>query len=206
MEDGVSTRSGRAAPISGSWASTLAAVKGWNNDAWHGFALFNGTVGTLTMIGAVVLTIVLARDLSAQLPSRVRDVAVQVTSPTTRAAQPSKSSRSATSCSSASRSTPTPRTSRASSRSIGMHIVRRSTVGDDAAQIATRRRRSARSHRRRHHHGRPRSDVRRSHQAVDRRRCSAAACTSTKSISRGWKSGGARGSIVRCRRRTASRP
>jgi CDP-diacylglycerol--glycerol-3-phosphate 3-phosphatidyltransferase len=40
------------------WASTLAAVKAWDNDAWHGFALFNGTVGTLMMIGAVVLTIV----------------------------------------------------------------------------------------------------------------------------------------------------
>jgi CDP-diacylglycerol--glycerol-3-phosphate 3-phosphatidyltransferase len=40
------------------WASTLASVKGWNNDAWHAFALFNGTVGTLMMIGAVVLTIV----------------------------------------------------------------------------------------------------------------------------------------------------
>lgn len=39
------------------FASTLAAAKGWNNDAWRGFALFNGTVGTLMMFGAVVLTI-----------------------------------------------------------------------------------------------------------------------------------------------------
>ena len=36
-------------------------------------------------------------------------------------------------------------------------------------QIAARRRRGARPHRRRHHDRRPRSDVRRSHQAVDRR-------------------------------------
>lgn len=40
------------------WASTLAGEKGWEGGAWHGFALFNGTVGTLMMIGAVVLTIV----------------------------------------------------------------------------------------------------------------------------------------------------
>jgi CDP-diacylglycerol---glycerol-3-phosphate 3-phosphatidyltransferase len=40
------------------WASTLATVKGWNTDAWNAFALFNGTVGTLMMIGAVVLTLV----------------------------------------------------------------------------------------------------------------------------------------------------
>src|SRR4051812_39713007 len=40
------------------FAATLAAVKAWNSDAWHGFALFNGTVGTLMMIGAVVLTLV----------------------------------------------------------------------------------------------------------------------------------------------------
>jgi len=39
------------------WIATLAAVKGWNNDLWHAFALFNGTVGTLLMIGAVVLTV-----------------------------------------------------------------------------------------------------------------------------------------------------
>lgn len=40
------------------WASTLAASKAWNSGAWRGFALFNGTVGTIMMIGAVVLTIV----------------------------------------------------------------------------------------------------------------------------------------------------
>jgi len=39
------------------WASTLAAVKAWNGDAWHGFALFNGTVGTIMMTAAVVLTL-----------------------------------------------------------------------------------------------------------------------------------------------------
>lgn len=37
--------------------STLAATKAWNNPVWHGFALFNGTVGMLAMIGAVALTI-----------------------------------------------------------------------------------------------------------------------------------------------------
>ena len=39
------------------FAATLAAARQWNNDAWHGFALFNGTVGTLMMTAAVVLTI-----------------------------------------------------------------------------------------------------------------------------------------------------
>jgi CDP-diacylglycerol---glycerol-3-phosphate 3-phosphatidyltransferase len=39
------------------WAATLAATRQWNNDAWHGFALFNGTVGTVMMTAAVVLTI-----------------------------------------------------------------------------------------------------------------------------------------------------
>ena len=39
------------------WAATLAATRHWNNDAWRGFALFNGTVGTIMMTAAVVLTI-----------------------------------------------------------------------------------------------------------------------------------------------------
>jgi CDP-diacylglycerol--glycerol-3-phosphate 3-phosphatidyltransferase len=39
------------------WAATLAAANGWNSSTWHDFALFNGTVGTLTMTVAVVLTI-----------------------------------------------------------------------------------------------------------------------------------------------------
>jgi CDP-diacylglycerol--glycerol-3-phosphate 3-phosphatidyltransferase len=39
------------------FAATLAAAQQWNNDAWHGFALFNGTVGTLMMTAAVVLTV-----------------------------------------------------------------------------------------------------------------------------------------------------
>lgn len=39
------------------WAATLAAERQWNNDAWHGFALFNGTVGTLMMTAALVLTV-----------------------------------------------------------------------------------------------------------------------------------------------------
>lgn len=39
------------------WAATLAAVKHWNNDLWHGFAEFNGTVGTIMMVAAVILTV-----------------------------------------------------------------------------------------------------------------------------------------------------
>lgn len=39
------------------WAATLAAAKGWSSTAWRDFALFNGTVGTLTMVVAVVLTV-----------------------------------------------------------------------------------------------------------------------------------------------------
>jgi hypothetical protein len=39
------------------FAATLAAVKGWTSAPWRGFALFNGTVGTVTMIIAVVLTL-----------------------------------------------------------------------------------------------------------------------------------------------------
>lgn len=39
------------------FAATLAAAKGWTSAPWRGFALFNGTVGTATMIIAVVLTL-----------------------------------------------------------------------------------------------------------------------------------------------------
>lgn len=39
------------------FAATLAAAKGWNTTAWRDFAMFNGTVGTLTMTVAVVLTV-----------------------------------------------------------------------------------------------------------------------------------------------------
>ena len=39
------------------FAATLAAAKGWTSAPWRGFALFNGTVGTVTMIVAVVLTL-----------------------------------------------------------------------------------------------------------------------------------------------------
>ena len=39
------------------FAATLAAAAGWNGVAWHSFALFNGTVGTLMMLVAVVLTL-----------------------------------------------------------------------------------------------------------------------------------------------------
>ena len=39
------------------FAATLAAAKGWTNDAWRDFALFNGTIGMTVMIVAVLLTI-----------------------------------------------------------------------------------------------------------------------------------------------------
>jgi CDP-diacylglycerol---glycerol-3-phosphate 3-phosphatidyltransferase len=38
-------------------AKTLASQMGWDSTAWHAFALFNGTVGALTMLAAVVLTV-----------------------------------------------------------------------------------------------------------------------------------------------------
>jgi CDP-diacylglycerol--glycerol-3-phosphate 3-phosphatidyltransferase len=40
------------------FAATLAMAAGWTTSAtWHAFALFNGSVATLAMIGAVVLTV-----------------------------------------------------------------------------------------------------------------------------------------------------
>lgn len=39
------------------FASTLATVRGWTGAAWQAFAYFNGIVGTLTMVAAVVLTV-----------------------------------------------------------------------------------------------------------------------------------------------------
>lgn len=39
------------------FAATLAAARGWDNSAWHDFALFNGTVATIMMAAAVVLTV-----------------------------------------------------------------------------------------------------------------------------------------------------
>ncbi len=39
------------------FAATLAAARGWTNGAWHDFALFNGTVGAIMMLAAVVLTV-----------------------------------------------------------------------------------------------------------------------------------------------------
>jgi hypothetical protein len=39
------------------FAATLAASRRWTNDVWQGFALFNGSVGTLMMVVAVVLTV-----------------------------------------------------------------------------------------------------------------------------------------------------
>lgn len=38
-------------------ARTIAAERGWDSTAWHGFELFNGTVGALAMVTAVVLTL-----------------------------------------------------------------------------------------------------------------------------------------------------
>lgn len=39
------------------FAATLAATRGWETAAWNDFAMFNGIVGVLTMIGAVGLTL-----------------------------------------------------------------------------------------------------------------------------------------------------
>jgi CDP-diacylglycerol---glycerol-3-phosphate 3-phosphatidyltransferase len=40
------------------FARTLAAARSWGaSGSWHGFALFNGTVGALMMAGAIILTI-----------------------------------------------------------------------------------------------------------------------------------------------------
>ena len=39
------------------FAATLAATRGWETAAWNDFAMFNGVVGVLTMIGAVALTL-----------------------------------------------------------------------------------------------------------------------------------------------------
>jgi CDP-diacylglycerol--glycerol-3-phosphate 3-phosphatidyltransferase len=39
------------------FAATLAAAKGWNNDLWRAFAEFNGSVGALMMVAAVLLTV-----------------------------------------------------------------------------------------------------------------------------------------------------
>jgi CDP-diacylglycerol--glycerol-3-phosphate 3-phosphatidyltransferase len=39
------------------FAATLANDRRWNTPAWRGFALFNGTVGTIVMTAAVILTI-----------------------------------------------------------------------------------------------------------------------------------------------------
>jgi CDP-diacylglycerol--glycerol-3-phosphate 3-phosphatidyltransferase len=40
------------------WAATLAAERGWGGSAlWRDFAMFNGTVGLVTMTAAVILTL-----------------------------------------------------------------------------------------------------------------------------------------------------
>jgi len=40
------------------WAATLAAAKNWTGATlWRAFAMFNGTVGTIMMIAAVILTV-----------------------------------------------------------------------------------------------------------------------------------------------------
>jgi phosphatidylglycerophosphate synthase len=38
-------------------AKTLATSRGWDTPAWHAFAYFNGTVGAVCMVAAVVLTL-----------------------------------------------------------------------------------------------------------------------------------------------------
>jgi CDP-diacylglycerol--glycerol-3-phosphate 3-phosphatidyltransferase len=39
------------------FAATLARAEGWTSAAWHGFANFNGIVGTITMVASVFLTL-----------------------------------------------------------------------------------------------------------------------------------------------------
>ena len=39
------------------FAATLAAARNWDNSAWKSFAYFNGTVGTITMVASVLLTL-----------------------------------------------------------------------------------------------------------------------------------------------------
>jgi phosphatidylglycerophosphate synthase len=39
------------------FAATLATSRAWSSAGWHGFAYFNGTVGTLAMIASVFLTL-----------------------------------------------------------------------------------------------------------------------------------------------------
>ena len=39
------------------FAASLAAARNWDSGAWRGFAYFNGTVGTITMVVSVVLTV-----------------------------------------------------------------------------------------------------------------------------------------------------
>ena len=39
------------------FAATLASTRGWTGGAWQAFAYFNGIVGTVTMVAAVVLTV-----------------------------------------------------------------------------------------------------------------------------------------------------
>lgn len=39
------------------FASSAAAEHGWNTEAWRAFAMFNGTVGCLSMVGAITLTL-----------------------------------------------------------------------------------------------------------------------------------------------------
>jgi CDP-diacylglycerol--glycerol-3-phosphate 3-phosphatidyltransferase len=39
------------------FAATIAGVNAWTGPAWRAFAYFNGIVGTVTMVAAVVLTI-----------------------------------------------------------------------------------------------------------------------------------------------------
>jgi phosphatidylglycerophosphate synthase len=39
------------------FAATLASARGWSGGAWQAFAYFNGIVGTVTMVAAVILTV-----------------------------------------------------------------------------------------------------------------------------------------------------
>ena len=68
--------SGRAARTSGSSRDARRGARRGRATRWHGFALFNGTVGTLTMIGAVVLTVYSLVLYLRSFGRVLRDVAV----------------------------------------------------------------------------------------------------------------------------------
>jgi CDP-diacylglycerol---glycerol-3-phosphate 3-phosphatidyltransferase len=59
-------------------AATLAQGRGWSGGAWQAFAWFNGITGTVSMIGAVALTLysfaLYIRDFGGVFTGRSRNV------------------------------------------------------------------------------------------------------------------------------------